>query len=289
MWIFWALFSALTAATRRTQEKKLANVLHPSTNALMIQLLSLPVITAFAIVDRAWLPFGQLGKTFWLPLLVTSIGFYPLYALLYWRAMKHGELSRVLPIQSLWPVLTLVPAWLFLHERPTFTACIGIGLTVLGVYALGLKGRSLHHPLQPFREDKASLYMLLAVVLVAATSVLDTIAIQASNAAFYSFMSTACAAIMLGVSRHMQGIKDLGKVRQALRNFMVTGTLQGASYTTYLLGMAAGPVAYVTAIRSSNILVGAALGIVMLNERPTRPKLLSFAFILLGGIVLTVG
>jgi transporter family protein len=289
MWIFWALVSALTAATRRTQEKKLANELHHTTISLMVQILSLPVIAAFTVIDHAWLPLGQLSKAFWLPLIATSIGFYPLNAFLYWQAMKKGELSRVLPLQSLWPVLSLLPAWLFLRETPSLIACAGIASTVLGVYALGLKGRSLHHPLQPFREDRASLYMLLSVILVTAAGVLDNIAIRASNAAFYSLTSTVGAIIALSINRRMRGIQDIIKVRHMLQNLIVTGTLQGTSYTTYLLAMAAGPVAYVTTIRSSNILIGTALGIVLLRERLTKPKLLSLVLILVGGIVLAVG
>lgn len=289
MWILWALMSALAAATRRTKEKKLANELHLSTISLMVQILALPVIVAFVAVEHAWLPIRGLSKSFWLPLVVTSMVLYPVNAFLYWRAMKHGELSRVLPLQSLWPVLTLLPAWIFLHETPSLTACAGIGLTVLGVYALGLKGRSLHHPLQPFREDRASLYMLLSVMLVTVTGVLDNIAIQASNAAFYSLLSTIGTVAVLSVSRQMQHVHDFVQVRYKLRNLVATGTLQGASYTTYLIAMAAGPIAYVTAIRSSNILIGAGLGIVLLNERLTKPKLLSSALILMGGIVLAIG
>lgn len=57
----------------------------------------------------------------------------------------------------------------------------------------------------------------------------------------------------------------------------------------HLLAMAAGPIAYVTAIRSSNILVGAVFGIVLLKEQLTKPKLLSFGLILVGSIVLAVG
>lgn len=289
MWIFWALVSALAAATRRTQEKKLASRIHYSTTSLMLQVLSLPVIAAFAVIDRAWLPLGRLGMAFWLPLVTTSIVFYPLYTYLYWQAMKQGELSRVLPLQSLWPVLTLLPAWLFLRETPSAIACIGIGLTVLGVYVLGLKGRSLHHPLQPFREDKASLYMLLAVLLLTATGVLDNVGIQASNAAFYSLISTAGTVIVLSIRRHMQAVHDFTKVRYLLQNLIATGTLQGTSYTSYLLAMAAGPIAYVSAVRSSNVLVGAALGIMLFEERLTKPKLLSFILILVGGIVLALG
>jgi uncharacterized membrane protein len=289
MWIFWALVSAATAATRRTQEKKLANELHYATTSLMVQILSLPVAVAFTLFSHAWLLPWHLGKHFWLPLIIGTIGFYPLNAFLYWQSVRYGELSRVLPLQSLWPVFSLLPAWLVLREVPSLVAGAGILLTVLGVYALGLKGRSLHHPLQPFREDKASLYMLLSVVLVTIAGVLDKIAIEASNGAFYSLTSIVSAVVVLSISRRLQKVHDFAKVCHMLKNLVVTGTLQGTSYTAYLLAMAAGPIAYVTAIRSSNVLIGALLGIILLKERFTKPKALSFGLILVGGIVLAIG
>jgi len=289
MWIFWALVSALTAATRRTQEKKLANRLHYATTGLMVQILSLPVAVIFTAFSHAWLLPWHLGRRFWLPLIIGTIGFHPLNTSLYWQSVRQGELSRVLPLQSLWPVLSLVPAWLFLHEVPSPVAGLGILLTMLGVYALGLKGRSLHHPLQPFREDRASLYMLCSVGLVTAAGILDKVAIQASNAAFYSLASIVAAVIVLSISRRLQKVDDFAKVRQMLQNLITTGTLQGTSYTTYLLAMGAGPIAYATAIRSSNVLIGSILGIVLLKEQLTKPKLLSFALILVGGVVLALG
>ncbi len=67
------------------------------------------------------------------------------------------------------------------------------------------------------------------------------------------------------------------------------GTFQGASYTTYLLAMAAGPIAYVTALRGSNVLMGSMLGIWLLGESLTKPKAASLLLIAAGSALLAVG
>lgn len=288
MWIILALFSALFAATRRTSEKQLTHRLHYFSIALATQLLSLPIIFVVLIIHgRIQNPFS-LGLDFWVPLIIVSIGFYPLNAFLYLKAIKESELSSVLPIQSLWPVLTLLPAWLILREVPNVVATIGIVLTVLGVYALGLKGRSLHHPLQPFRESRGSLYMLLAVILVTIAGVLDKIAIQASNAAYYSFVSTIGAVIVLSVVWQLSDANDFHVIKKNVKELSVIGSLQGASYTAYLVALSLGPIAYVSSIRSSNILLGSLLGIFLLKEKLTIAKAISFLLILLGGIMLAL-
>lgn len=190
---------------------------------------------------------------------------------------------------SLWPVFSIIPAAIALGEFPSILAILGILLTVLGVYALGLKGAALHHPLQPFREDKNSRNMLFSVVLITLAGVLDKIAINASNAIFYSFISTIGAVFTLAVAVKISKVNEFTKLRKSLANLGAIGTLQGGSYTTYLMAIAAGPIAYVSAIRNSNILIGSLLGIVLLNEKFTLPKKISLVLILFGGSLLAVG
>jgi len=289
MWLFWALLSALFAATRRTQEKQLTHHLHHFTLAFIVQLLSLPVLLIIRIVHGGAINPLYLGVNFWLPLLIVSVGFYPLNAFLYLQAIKHSELSKVLPIQSLWPVFSLLPAWLTLGEVPTTVSTIGIALTVLGVYILGMKSTVLHHPLQPFREEQGSRYMLFAVVLVTLAAILDKIAINASNAVYYSFVSTVGAVLVLLMTLVLCKINEFAQLKQNIKSLGLIGTLQGSTYATYLLALATGPVAYVAAIRSTNVLLGSLLGIFVLKESFTIYKAVSFILILVVGTLLAIG
>jgi uncharacterized membrane protein len=286
MWIFLALLSALLAAIRRTQEKQLTEHLNHFLIAFTTQLLSLPIIGTVLLLYGRWLNPFHLGIRFWLPLTIITVGFYPLNAFLYFQSIKQSEISNVLPLQSLWPVFSLVPAWLTLGEVPSRIGVMGILLTVCGVYALGLKGRALHHPLQPFRESQASRYMLMAVLLVTAAGVLDKIAIVASNAIYYSFMSTIGAVFALFTATLLVKTNDYGKLRINIKELGVIGSLQGASYTTYLMAIGLGPLAYVASIRSGNVLVGSMLGILLLHEGFTKAKLLSFCLIASGAVLL---
>lgn len=289
MWILWALLSALLAATRRTQEKQLTHHLNHFTIAFVAQLLSLPVIVLALILHGGFINPLHLGMNFWLPLIVVCVGFYPLNAFLYLQAVKHSELSKVLPIQCLWPVFSLAPAWLTLGEIPTIISTIGILLSVLGVYVLGMKSNVLHHPLQPFREEQGSRYMLFAVMLVTLAGILDKVAINASNAVYYGFASTAGAVVVLFVTLCIYRINEFTELKKNVKNLSMIGTLQGSSYTTYLLAISAGPIAYVAAIRSSNVLIGSLLGILILKETLTVYKVVSLALMLVGGALLAVG
>jgi uncharacterized membrane protein len=289
MWIIWALLSALLAAMRRTNEKQLTYRLNHFTIAFVTQLLSLPIISVALLLHGVSFNPLHLGLNFWLPLLFMSAGFWPLNAYLYLQAIKHGELSKVLPVQSLLPVLTLLPAWLSLGEVPTIIAVLGIVLTVAGVYVLGMKKNALHHPLQPFRDEKGSRYMLYTVMLVTLAGVIEKVAVDASDAIYFSFVSTVGAVLALYVILRICKINEFENLKSVIKSLGTVGAFQGSSYTTYLLALSAGPVAYVTAIRSANVLVAALLGITLLRERLTVYKLASFSLILAGIALLALG
>ena len=289
MWIFWALLSAISAASRRPFEKKIINNVHHFTYGFLVQCVSLPILLALVLVHGQLLNPLSLGITFWVPALLASVVSYPLNIFLYKHAIKDGELSKVIPLQSLGPVLALFLAWLALGQVPSIVAALGVVTTVLGIYALGLKGKRLHHPLQPFREDKSSRAMLALVLLVTVTSILDKLAIGASNPLFYSLVSSLGAMLTLTVAMRMSNQRITSALRPFARGLGIIGSLQGATYATYLLAVASGPIAYVSALRSTNILMSSLLGILLFKEKPTKPKLVSFLLIIAGAVLLTFG
>lgn len=289
MWIFWALLSALLAASRRPLEKKIINEFHHFTYGFLIQCASLPVLAAITVATGNTRNPLELGLKFWLPVFTVSIGIYPLYVYLYKQAIKNSELSKVLPLQSLGPVFSLLLAWLIIREVPSIIASIGIILTVMGVYALGLKGKRLHHPLRPFKEDGGSRSMLCLVLLLSICSILDKIAVQVSNPLFYSFTVTLGAIFTSFIAMHMARQKVTANIRQFVKPLNIIGNLQSATATAYLFAIAVGPIAYVSALRSTNILMGSVLGLLLFKEKLTKPKIISALLIVIGAVLLMFG
>jgi uncharacterized membrane protein len=289
MWIFWALLSAALVAGRRPFEKKVINELHHFTYGFLVQCVSLPILVIIVIVTGNLMNPLSLGYEYWVPLLVISVIFPPLNTFLYTHAIKKGELSKVLPLQSLWPVFALILAWFTLGEVPSIVATVGVILTVLGIYALGLKGRRLHHPLQPFREDSSSRAMIASMLLVTVVGIMEKIGVQASNPLFYSFSSSLGALLTLSVAMRISKQRVTAKIWPLAKQIGVIGALHSTSYATYILAIAAGPIAYVSALRGTNILIGSILGIFIFSERLTKPKAVSYLLIIAGALCLAFG
>ena len=289
MWVFWALLSAILVASRRPFEKKVINQLHHFTYGFLVQCVSLPILATIVIINGKLLNPLILGTRFWVPLIIISIGFPPLNTYLYKHAIKNGELSKVLPIQSLWPVLTLLLAWITLGEKPSIIASGGVLLTVLGIYALGLKGKRLHHPLQPFREDSSSRAMLASVLLITAVGIFEKIAVKESNPLFYSLSSSIGALLTLSVAMRISKQRITASMRPFAKKLCLIGSLQSTTYATYLLAIASGPIAYVSALRGTNILFGSILGVLIFKDKLTKSNVISFALIIAGAIGLALG
>jgi uncharacterized membrane protein len=290
MWFLYALASALFASIRRTSEKQLSHKLNHFTIGWTVQLMSLPILLiTLLIAGPVFNPF-RLGIDFWLPTILLWIGFYPLNTFLYINAFKHGELSKILPLSSLGPVVSLLLGLFFLRQVPSLAATVGVLLIASGIYVLNLKGRYLHNPLKIFTADKASLYTFLGLIMVAIAGVLDKKAIDASGANYYSFVSTLGAVVTLYISARICGVKEAPQIRQYRKSLTITGTLFGLSYGSYILALSTGPLAYVTALRNSSaLLVGTFIGFSVLKEVFTKPKAAALVLIVTGSALLALG
>lgn len=289
MWYLFALLSACFSSVRKAGEKQLSHKLGFMTMGWVIQLFSLPVITvALILFGRFYNPL-DLGIRFWFPTILMSSVAYPCFLFFYTNALKHGELSRVLPLWSLTPIFSLLLGRIFLSQSPSAVASIGILLVVTGVYVLNLKGRYLHSPFKIFTTDKPNLYTLVSLMISACIGLLDKIAIQESEPMFYGFVSTIIIIVTLFVVTKLKGTSQLAEAKKCIRPLCVSGVLAGFSYTLYVLALSTGPLAYVSTLKSTSVLAGAMIGIVYLNERLTKVKIASLILITLGSIVVGIG
>jgi drug/metabolite transporter (DMT)-like permease len=293
MWFTFALISAIFAAIRRTRDKQLSQKFSTFALGWSMQLFCLPVMALALIISHQYFNPFTLGIRFWLPCMLLWFGFYPLNSVLYTGAIKHGELSKVLPLQSLGPIFALGIGWALFRQRPSVSALLAIGITVSGIYVLNMNGRCLHNPLTMFHNDKPSRNMALSMLLIAACAALDKVAINASSPIFFSFVSTLGAAPTLvaasRITNSASGFKlEFKEVCTNAMPLAISGTMLGVSFTAYSLAIQTGPLAYVSAVRSSSIVMGAAIGFAYLNETATRSKLVALVLISSGVVILGI-
>ena len=69
----------------------------------------------------------------WIGQLVLGISTMTVWFLLWLGVMPHVELSKQMPFEGISPLLIVLGAAVFLHERLNWRGWAGVGLTCLGV------------------------------------------------------------------------------------------------------------------------------------------------------------
>lgn len=133
MWFVFALLSAVFAALTSI----LAKVGIEGVNSNLATAVRTVVVLAMAwlmvFFTHAQGGIPEISKKSWLFLILSGLATGASW-LCYYRALQLGEASKVVPIDKLSVVITLVLAFLFLHE--SFTTKSAIGCILIGAGTL---------------------------------------------------------------------------------------------------------------------------------------------------------
>lgn len=133
MWFIFALLSAVFAALTSI----LAKVGIDGVNSNLATAIRTMVVVAMAwvmvFVTNAQGGISEISRKSWLFLILSGLATGASW-LCYYRAIQIGEVSKVVPIDKLSVVITLVMAAVFLHEK--FTPKSVIGCILIGVGTL---------------------------------------------------------------------------------------------------------------------------------------------------------
>ena len=133
MWLVFALLSAVFAALTSI----LAKIGIDGVNSNLATAIRTAVVLVMAwgmvFLTDAQGGIAEISKRSWLFLILSGLATGASW-LCYYRALQIGEASRVVPIDKLSVVITLVMAFAFLHEKFTvksFAGCVLIGAGTL--------------------------------------------------------------------------------------------------------------------------------------------------------------
>lgn len=133
MWAVFAVLSAVFAALTSI----LAKIGIDGVNSNLATAIRTMVVVAMAwgmvFLTHTQSGITEISKKSWLFLILSGLATGASW-LCYYRALQMGEASKVVPIDKLSVVITLVLAFVFLHEE--FTAKSLIGCILIGVGTL---------------------------------------------------------------------------------------------------------------------------------------------------------
>ena len=137
MWFVFALLSAIFAALTSI----LAKVGIDGVNSNLATAIRTVVVVVMAwgmvFLTHAQSGIAEISRKSWLFLILSGLATGVSW-LCYYRALQLGEASKVVPIDKLSVVITLILAFLFLHEEFTIKSLIGCILIGVGTLIMVL-------------------------------------------------------------------------------------------------------------------------------------------------------
>ena len=137
MWAVYAMLSSVFAALTSILAKVGIDGVN-STLATAIRTLVVVVMSwGMVFLTNAQGGIAEISRKSWLYLILSGLATGASW-LCYYRALQLGQASKVVPIDKLSVVITLILAWAFLHEQFNMKSLIGAALIAAGTLVMVL-------------------------------------------------------------------------------------------------------------------------------------------------------
>lgn len=137
MWFIFALLSAVFAACTSILAKVGIDGVNSNLATAVRTAVVLVMAWGMVFVTHAQTGLASIDRRSWVFLVLSGLATGASW-LCYYRALQIGEASKVVPVDKLSVVITLVMAFVFLHEKFTIKSLAGCVLIAAGTLLLAL-------------------------------------------------------------------------------------------------------------------------------------------------------
>ncbi|WP_307975979.1 EamA family transporter [uncultured Streptococcus sp.] len=135
MWAIFAILSAVFAALTSILAKVGIDGVNSNLATALRTIVVLIMAWGMVFITNAQTGLGDISRKSWIFLILSGLATGASW-LFYYRALQIGDASKVVVIDKLSVVLTLVLAYLFLHEDFTTKSLVGAVLITVGTLVM---------------------------------------------------------------------------------------------------------------------------------------------------------
>lgn len=137
MWLLFALLSSIFAALTSILAKVGIEGVNSNLATAIRTVVVLVMSWGMVFLTNAQKGIGQISQKSWIFLILSGLATGASW-LCYYKALQMGQASKVVPIDKLSVVITLLLAFIFLHEQFTIKSIIGCVLIGSGTLLMVL-------------------------------------------------------------------------------------------------------------------------------------------------------
>ncbi len=287
MWIVFAfasaLFAGLTSILAKCGIRKTDSNVATAIRTIVVLIFSW--IMVFLVGAQS--EIGALSTKTWIFLILSGLATGASW-LCYFRALQLGDVNKVVPIDKSSTILTILLAFLFLHEEITGLKLVCVILIGAGTFLMITKKENAD------AGEKSGkswlLYAVLSAVFAAATSILGKVGMQGISSNLGTAIRTVVVLIMAWIVVFVTGKQGtIRKIEKRELTFIcLSGIVTGASWLCYYKALQDGLASVVVPIDKLSILVSIAFSYLVFHEKLSKKALFGLVLIVAGTLLMLV-
>jgi len=287
-WFFIALISSWLSAFAAIAQKKVLFTRSPLEFSFLLAMVNL----VFSVPFFLTIDFTTLNETNIAFLFVKSvIGVTAFLCVM--TALKNLQISNALPLLALTPGAVAIFAFMLLGESLKMLEVSGLIFLMIGTFILESKSlKQILFPAQVFIHSKNHRYILLALLLFTASSIMDKLLLvkmhltPISLTAFqHLFFAVILSVIFFSLKKNRE--KNLFQFEKKDLGWIVLISLLTIGYRyTQIVSISLAPVALTLAVKRTSVLWATLIGGKIFKDSNLLKKTFAVLFILLGAILI---
>lgn len=287
MWILFAFasafFAGLTSILAKCGIKKTDSTTATAVRTIIVLIFSWVMV----FLSGSRLQLGSIDSKTLIFLILSGLATGASW-LCYFKALQLGDINKVVPIDKSSTVLTMILAFIFLHEEISAPKAAGVVLIAIGTFLMIEKKASDRDQRE---KGKSWLpYALLSALFASLTAILGKIGISGVESNLGTAIRTGVVLFMSWLMVLVTGKTDKLKEipRKEFLFITLSGFATGGSWLCYYKALQDGPASVVVPIDKLSILVTIAFSYFVFHEKLTGKSALGLVLIVSGTLAMLI-
>lgn len=208
--------------------------------------------------------------------------------LCYFKALQLGDINKVVPIDKLSTILTLILAFIFLGEKLTIIKIFGIIIIAIGTYLM-IEKKKITTNTETINNSWL-IYALLSALFASLTSILGKIGINGVESNLGTAIRTIIVLIMSWIivfaQKKQKTIKSIEK--KELIFIVLSGIATGASWLCYYRALHDGLTSVVVPIDKLSIIISIIFSYFVFKEKLSKKSFIGLFSIIIGTLLMLI-
>lgn len=285
MWIVFAfasaLFAGITSILAKCGIKKTNSTVATALRTIIVLIFSWIMV----FVTGSQSQISSVNSRSWLFLILSGIATGASW-LCYFRALQFGDINKVVPIDKSSVILTILLAFIFLHEEINFPK--GVGIILIGVGTFLMIERK---DIPAKRQETGNhwfFYAMGSAVFASLTSILGKVGISEVDSNLGTAIRTCVVLVMawllVFVTGNRHAVKNIPQ--KELSFIAMSGVATGGSWLCYYRALQDGPASVIVPIDKLSILVTVLFSYIVFHERLSKKSCIGLMTIVAGTLVM---